>query len=81
MKKTCNQYKIKTTGEHTGGFTYRLLMWLRLLVLSFKRQKIIIPIINSHDHDNPQLLKLITRTRTLTQKKLVIIKIINHETS
>ena len=72
MKKTCNQYKIKTTGEHTGGITYRLLMWLRLLVLSFKRQKIIIPNIDAHDHDNPLLFKLITRT--ITEKKLVIIK-------
>ena len=72
MKKTCNHYKTKTNWSMTGSFADRFLLWLRLLVLSFKRQKIIIPNIDAHDHDNPLLLKLITRT--ITEKKLVIIK-------
>lgn len=75
MKKYSNSYKTITPGKQFRSLSYAVLKWMRLLVFSFKPQKIkILPNINSHDHDNPLLFKLITRTRTITEKKLVIIK-------
>ena len=72
MKKISNQYKTKNTGKESRSFLYMLLMWLRLLVLSSNRRRIMIPNIPTHDNDNPLLLKLITGT--IIEKKLVIIK-------
>ena len=72
MKKISNQYKTKNTGKDSRRFLYLLLMWLRLLVLSSNRRRVILPDVLTHEYDNPLLLKLILRTNN--EKKLVIIK-------